>query len=83
MTVTDNTIVPQGLGDFFKPFGKKDLKYQRDGKNVLRKPGRVLEIGAYVGTAFASPSPEAALSSLTEVINFCHTGKRLNLGKLF
>ena len=44
-------------------------------KNVLRKPGRALEIGANVGTAFATQSPKAALSSLPEVINLYHTGK--------
>ena len=29
MTVSDNTIVVQGLGDFFKKLGKKGLKYQK------------------------------------------------------
>ena len=51
-------------------------------KKVLRNPGRALEIGANVGSAFATRSPKAALSSLPEVINFYHTGKGLYLGKL-
>ena len=51
-------------------------------KNNLKKPGRALEIGATVGTAFASRSPKAALSSLPAVINFYHTGKGLYLGKI-
>ena len=50
-------------------------------KNVLKNPGRALEIGANVGTAFASRSPKAASSSLPEVLKFCHTGKGLYLGK--
>ena len=50
-------------------------------KNVLKNQGRALEIGANVGTAFAFRSPKAALSSLSEVIRFHHTGKALCLGK--
>ena len=50
-------------------------------KNVSKDPRRALEIGAEVGTAFASRSPKAALSSLQEVINFHHTGNGLYLGK--
>ena len=50
-------------------------------KNVLRKPGRALEIGANVGSAFATKSPKATFSSLPEEINFYHTGKGLYLGK--
>ena len=45
-------------------------------KNVLKNPGRALEIGANVGTAFAFRSPRAALSTLLEVISFYHTEKR-------
>ena len=48
-------------------------------KNVLKNPGRALEIGANVGTAFASRNPKTALTSLPEVINFYHTGKGLYL----
>ena len=50
-------------------------------KNVLKLPGTASEIGADVGSAFASRSTKAALSSLPEVIHFYHTGKRLYLGK--
>ena len=45
-------------------------------KKVFKKPGGALEIGAQVCTAFATRSPGAALSSLTEVINFHRSGKR-------
>ena len=51
-------------------------------ENVLENPGRVSGIGADIGTASASRSPKAALSSLPEVINFYHTGKGLYLGKM-
>ena len=51
-------------------------------KNVLKNPERALEMGANVGTAFASRNPKAALSSMPEVMNFHHTGKRLYIAKL-
>ena len=82
MTVTDNTIQVEGLGDFFKNLGKKGLNLSKMiAKNSIKYPGRPLEIGANVCSGFASRSPEAALSSLPEVINFYHTGKGLYLGK--
>ena len=60
--------------------GKKGLNVSKKmAKNVLKNPGRALEIGANVGTAFASRNPKAALTSLPEVINFYHTGKGLYL----
>ena len=64
MTVSDNTIKAEGLGDFFKNLGKKGLKLSKKmAKNVLKNPGRALEIGANVGSAFASRNPKAALTS--------------------
>ena len=42
-------------------------------KDVLRNPGGALEIGANVGSAFASRSPKVALLSLLELMNFYHT----------
>ena len=82
MTVSDNTIKAEGLGDFFKNLGKKGLNVSKKmAKNVLKNPGRALEIGANVGSAFASRNPKAALTSLPEVINFYHTGKGVYLGK--
>ena len=49
-------------------------------KNVSKNPGQAWEIGANIGTAFVSPSPKAALSSLPEVNIFYHTGKRIYPG---
>ena len=80
MVVSDNVIQAEGLGDFFKNLGKKGLNVSKKmAKNVLKNPGRALEIGANVGTAFASRNPKAALTSLPEVINFYHTGRGLYL----
>ena len=58
---------------------RKDQMYQKMARNVFKSPGRALEIGANVGSAFASRSPKTALSSLPEVYNFQHTGNRLYL----
>ena len=55
--------------------------YQKNGKKRSKNPGRALEIGANIGSAFASRSPKETLSSLPESINFYHTGKGLCLGK--
>ena len=49
-------------------------------KNVLKNPGKALEIGANVGTAFAPRSPKAA-SSLPDVTSFYQTGEGLCHGK--
>ena len=80
MIVSDNVIQCEGLSVFFKNLGKKGLNVSKKmAKNVLKNPGRALEIGANVGTAFASRNPKAALTSLPEVINFYHTGRGLYL----
>ena len=80
MTVSDNTIKPEGLGSFFKTLGTISAK---DGKklsnNVLKNPGRALDVTASKAAASASRNPKAALLSLPEVINFYHTGKGLYL----
>ena len=80
MTVSDNTIKAEGLGSFFKNLGKISAKAGKKlATNVLKNPGRVLEITSNIATAAATKSPKAALSTLPEVINFYHTGKGLYL----
>ena len=80
MIVSDNTIKAEGLGSFFKNLGKISSKAGKKlATNVLKNPGRALEIGANIATAAATKSPKAALSTLPEVINFYHTGKGLYL----
>ena len=82
MTVSDNTIKAEGLGSFFKILGKISAKAGKTlATNVLKNPGRALEITSNIATAAATKSPKAALSTLPEVINFYHTGKGLYLGK--
>ena len=51
-------------------------------ENVLKKPGRHLEIDADLGTAFSSQRPKVVLSSLPELIKTNHTGNEFFLGKL-
>ena len=82
MIVSDNTIQAEGLGSFFKNLGRISAKAGKKlATNVLKNPGRALEITSNIATAAATKSPKAALSSLPEVINFYHTGKGLYLGK--
>ena len=80
MIVSDNTIKAEGLGSFFKNLGRISSKAGKKlATNVLKNPGRALEIGANIATAAATKNPKAALSTLPEVINFYHTGKGLYL----
>ena len=80
MTVPDNTIKAEGLGSFFKNWGKISAEAGKKlATNVLKTPGRALEITSNFATAAATKSPKAALSTLPEVINFYHTGKGLYL----
>ena len=82
MLVSDNTIKAEGLGKFFKNLGKASAKAGKKlATNVLKNPGRALEIGANIGSAAVSRNPKAALSTIPDVIKFYHTGKGLYLGK--
>ena len=82
MIVSDNVIQAEGLGNFFKNLGKASSKAAKKlAKNALKNPSRFLEIGANIATAASTKSPRAALSTLTEVINFYHEGRGLYLGK--
>ena len=82
MTVSDNTIVAEGLGYVFKNLGEKRLNVSKKmAKSVFKSSGRAPKSGANVGTTFAFRSPKAALSSLPHVIHFYPTGKGVNLGK--
>ena len=80
MTVSDNTIQAEGLHSFFKNLGKFSPQTGKNlATNSLKNPGGFLEIGANVATATGIRKPKAALSSLSEVINFYQTGKGLYL----
>ena len=82
MTVRDNTIVAEGLGDFFKNLGTKGLNATKKmAKDVSKSPRRALDITANIATAAASRNHKAVLSTLPELITFYNTGKGLYLGK--
>ena len=82
MTVSDNAIQAEGQGSFFKNMGRIFAKAGKKlASNVLKNPGRALEKTSNIASAAAIKSPNAASSTLLEVIIFYHTGKGLNLGK--
>ena len=82
MIVTDNTIKAEGLSSFFKNLGKLSAKAGKKlATNILKNPGRALEISANVASAAASRNPKNVLSTLPEVINFYHKGRGVYLGK--
>ena len=82
MIVSDNTVQAEGLGSLFKNLGRSSAKAGKKlATNVIKNPGRVLEITSNIATAAATKSPQAALSSAPEVINFYHTGRGFYLGK--
>ena len=82
MTVSDDTIKAEGLGDFFKNLGKKGLNMSKKmAKNVLSNPGRALDLTTKIATASVSKNSKQVLSTLPELITFYNTGKGLYLGK--
>ena len=82
MTVSDNTIKAEGLGNFFQNLGKQGLNVSKKmAKNVLNNPTTALDITANIATAAASRSPKNVMKSLPELITFYNTGKGLYLGK--
>ena len=59
MTVSDNTIKAEGLGDFVKHVGRKGLIVSKNmAKNVLSNPTRALDITANIATAAATRNPK-------------------------
>ena len=82
MIVSDNVIQAEGLGDFFKSSGKKGLNVSKKmAKNVLRNPGRALDLTGKIATAAVSKKSEQAPSVLPWSMTFYKTGKGLHLGK--
>ena len=80
MIVSDNTIQFESLGDFLKHSGKKGVNVSKKmAKNEVKNTLRALEIGANIGTAFASRSPKEFLSTLPKVIKFYHGDKVFTL----
>ena len=82
MTDYGNVIKSGVLGTFFKNLGRISAKAGKKlTTNVLKKPGRALEVTPKIATAAASGCRKVALSRLPEMINFYHTGKGFYLGK--
>ena len=82
MTVSDNTIKAEGLGDSFKNLAKKGLNESKNmAKNVLKNPRRALDITASIATWAAGRTPENVIKILPELITFYNTVKGLYLGK--
>ena len=83
MTVSDDTIKAEGLGNFFKNLGKNGFKVSKKMvKNVLSNPGLALDLTAKIATAAVSKISKQALSTLPEPITFYNNGKCLYYGKL-
>ena len=74
LSFSDNTVIAERLGDFFKNLGKKGLILS---KNVefFYNPGRALDFIANNAKAAASRSPKAASTTITDEKNFHYTGK--------
>ena len=71
MTVSDNTIQAKGLRSFFKKVGRYSAKAGIIiATNVLKNPGRALEVTSNLATTAAIKNPKAALSPNSEVITF-------------
>ena len=84
MIVGDKPIQAESLGSVSKNLGRLSAKAGKQlATNVLKNPGRALEITSNIATAAATKNPKPALSSLLEVINFYHAGRWLYLGKFF
>ena len=76
MTVSDDTIKAESLGDFFKNLGKKGLNVSKKmAKNVLSNAGTALDLTAKIATAAASRNSKEALSTLPEKITSYNAGK--------
>ena len=64
MTLSDNTIQVERLGDF-KNLGKKDSMYQKNSKKRKKNnPRRALDFTANIFTAAASRNAKNVLSTL-------------------
>ena len=82
VTVSDNTIQAERLGNFFKSLGKSSVKVRKKlDKNVLSNQSRALDITTNIATAAAIRNPKKVLPTLPEMIKFYYTRKELYLGK--
>ena len=81
MTVSDNTIQAECLGNFLKSLAKSFVRVGKKlAKNVILNPEPAFDIKANIATAATSRNLEIVISTPRELINFHNTGKRLYLG---
>ena len=84
MTVSDNKIAVEKWSDVLKNLGKKGLNVSKNWQwNVIKNPGRALDIPANVASSVVSRISKAVSSTLPEVIKFYHTKRGVYLGKFF
>ena len=70
MTVGDNTIQAEVLGNFFKSLRKISIKVGKNSaKNVLSNPTLALVITANIATEAASRKPEYVMSTLIKLVS--------------
>ena len=75
MTVDDNTIKAEGLGNVFKNTTNTSPKEtEKIDTNDLTTPGRASESIAKYGSAAVTKNAEVALSKIPDVVSFFHTG---------
>ena len=66
---------------FFKTFeGISDRVGKKLETNVMKSPGRALEIGARIGNATVGENPTAASGTISDIMFFHQTGNSLYLG---
>ena len=71
MTISDATIEPEELKDFFKSVVKQQLTLEKNAYN----PVSALEIASKIEGAAASRNPRDALSATPDLIKFATTGE--------
>ena len=69
---------------FFKTFaGILEKVGKKLETNMMKNPGRALEIGARIGNAAVGENPTAASGTIPDVMFFHQTGNSLYLGNFF
>ena len=81
--VDDNTIQAKGLSNVFERCRKLSTKaVKKLLTKVIKNPGRTIEIRKKNGSAATFKNPKEALSTISFLKKFFHTGKRLYIGIL-
>ena len=71
MAVIDSTIEAEGFGHNFERTRKASAEAGKNlATNVMKKPGRTLEIGAQSGRATVSKNTQSAISTIADELKF-------------